>query len=391
MEILNPSAQFLRVYDKIFSEFILFDPDVKKNASLLYILLFRKAYKRGGSCRIPQVILAKYMGCCVRSIQNYLRLLTGLQYICVEHRDDGCNVYRLILSERAKRFIAQAEALGLDDGFDVQQGADFLPEDHAQNLRVGGENFAPSIKSNKSNKNSTLSPLSTQAARSCEAASPRKPFREFSGSPHPEKQGRGESFHPAGKQEHTAAVAADGDFERLWSVWPVKKDKVVSRRIFLSKARTRRIPALSVLLGIVERFKAVDRHWRNNCAPLLSTWLRGDRWQDEPLEAAPGSSFGVQTLPPAEIRPEHAEQIRRCVARLDTQQRDPQLDAARPLFEAFLSHFPDGQRKRGPAWGLWSLLFKQGNAPSASNLSEISTGEILTFLNHWKRSNYATA
>lgn len=154
---------------------------------------------------------------------------------------------------------------------------------------------------------------------------------------------------------------------------------------FSFKRRMRKIPALSVLLGIVERFKAVDRHWRNNCAPLLSTWLRGDRWQDEPLEAAPGSSTGVQTPPPAEIRPEHAEQIRRCVARLDEQQRDPQLDAARPLFEAFLTHFPDGQRKRGPAWGLWSLLFKQGNAPLASRLPLHVTVDVLGFLNGWKR------
>ena len=192
-------------------------------------------------------------------------------------------------------------------------------------------------------------------------------------------------------RNQTAAVAADDDFERLWAVWPVKKDKAVSRRIFLSKARMRRIPALSALLAIVERFKAVDKHWRNNCAPLLSTWLRGDRWQDEPLEAAPGSSSGVPTPPPAEIRPERAAQMQRCMARLDAQRRDPKVDAARPLFEAFLSHFSDGQRKRGPAWGLWSLLFKQGNAPLASNLSENSTGDILSFLNQWKRSNYATA
>lgn len=298
MEILNPCAQFLRVSDKFFPEFIFMDEEIGRGALLSYLFLFRCAGK-SGICQVSQRRIARFCRSSVRSVQHYLRVLIDLGYVSVAQQDEGCNVYRLALSERVKRFIAQWQEEG-DFCHDTEGSSG-----HAQNLRMAGENSAPYIKSYKSNNNTPLSPL---PAAPRETASSRKPFHAASGHAVPAGQRRGDSFSPAGKD--SAAVAAD-DFESLWAAWPVKKDKAVSRRIFFSKARLHRLPALSVLLKIVERFKAVDRHWRNNCAPLLSTWLRGDRWQDEPLldSAAPSPEPApALPLPPVPDRQETPEE-----------------------------------------------------------------------------------
>ena len=82
------------------------------------------------------------------------------------------------------------------------------------------------------------------------------------------------------------------------------------------------------------------------------------------------------------MTPEKTEQVQRCMDKLEERHRaDPALEAARPAFEAFVSRFADGQRKRGPAWGLWSLLHRQGKAPHADE-ADTALG-ILDFLRDW--------
>ena len=111
--------------------------------------------------------------------------------------------------------------------------------------------------------------------------------------------------------------------------------------------------------------------------PQLVNWLRGRRWLDEVPEAQ-ASPVGEQAT-----TPEKTEQVQRCMKRLEDQHRaDPALEAARPAFEAFLSRFADGQRKRGPAWGLWSLLHRQGKAPHAEQVE--TDMSILDFLTQWR-------
>lgn len=110
--------------------------------------------------------------------------------------------------------------------------------------------------------------------------------------------------------------------------------------------------------------------------PQLVNWLRGRRWLDD----APAGT------------PEKAQEVRCCIKRLEDQQRaDPALEAARPDFEAFLSRFDDGQRKRGPAWGLWSLLYRGGKAPTVEQTSDHADMGVLSFLQNWQRGVHAEA
>lgn len=152
------SSNFLRVADKFFSEFILYDHAVGTTTRLLYATLFR--YAKNGVCQLPQDILGRFCDCCPRSIQTHLRMLSALQYIRIEPRSNGRNAYRLLLSERARFFIAQA-ASDLINVHGNDQGEEFSPE-HAKNLRMGGENFSPSIR-NKKSINTPLSPPHSHA------------------------------------------------------------------------------------------------------------------------------------------------------------------------------------------------------------------------------------
>ena len=138
-ETLNPSAYFLRVSDKFFGQFICRDNAVSAGPVLLYLVLFRKAYK-GGLCRSSQFALARVCKCSVRSIQHYLRALAVLKYISIEQQEDGRNVYRLLLSRRVLFFIAQERSATDDSDDSGNDGAKFLWS-HAKNLRSGGEKF----------------------------------------------------------------------------------------------------------------------------------------------------------------------------------------------------------------------------------------------------------
>lgn len=174
-------------------------------------------------------------------------------------------------------------------------------------------------------------------------------------------------------------LSVNAAFEKLWATYPRKEAKELARSAWHRLWRRGVLPVLDILLAALDRFRSSTAWNREHgrFVPQLVNWLRGRRWLDEAPEA-PASPMGEQAT-----TPEQAQDIRRCMKRLEDQHRpDPSLEASRPAFEAFLSRFADGQSKRGPAWGLWSLLHRQGKAPSAV---EVDTAMgILDFLTQWR-------
>ena len=65
---------------------------------------------------------------------------------------------------------------------------------------------------------------------------------------------------------------------------------------------------------------------------------------------------------------------------------DPALLAIKPMFERLAEKFPDGQRMFGPAFGLWSLLHKRGQAPLPDEVRESDKG-IMAFLKGYQVGN----
>ncbi|MEG2140425.1 MAG: hypothetical protein RRY20_06535, partial [Bilophila sp.] len=144
-----------------------------------------------------------------------------------------------------------------------------------------------------------LSPSRQPTAHAAPALHPSSPCQSGF-SPDVEVAGRGDfsassrsavlSSPPERRTEQQTEPTAA--FNQLFAVWPVQKDRLVASRIFDSLQRRGKLPELATLLTSVEQMKALDKHWKNGCPPTLSTWLRGERWLDEPYqpELAPASS-----------------------------------------------------------------------------------------------------
>ena len=286
MKTLVPAA-FLRVREKFVPTFLFEDTELSRGAGYLYVYLFSRAYHHG-VCRVSQERLAHVGKCCVRSVQNYLRELVELQYLeILRDPDSGRSVYRLLRSPRVLDLIQAAEQAALEEAFFAPAGTQILPE--------GGANFAPAIKKKEEIYISPLSPLPEHPVRVSSNAAHRMPHPPVYGT-----QGRGESLscrsgkdrrglslrrsNDDAKERQTERTAAEADFERLFAAWPVKKDRRMAERIFHSLRRAGRLPVISTLLATVERFQREDKHWRNGCPPLLTSWLRGERWHDEPFQ-----------------------------------------------------------------------------------------------------------
>lgn len=370
METLIPSVYFLRVEEKFSGDFIHLDKAVRQGPTLLYLHLFRRGYKTG-VCRVPQIMLAALCKCSVRALQGYIRKLEALNYILAEPQPDGCHAYRLLLNERVRFFSDQAFP---DQYSGYDRGAESAPE-HAQNLRVGGEKSARPLKRVKELKALTpLSPLPLQRQRPRVNASTRGAFPGTSGDrPLPETGGRGESFSP--KKGRNAFLAANAAFERFLAAYPRKEAREAARGVWHQLRRRGELPSLDRLLAVLDQFRSsfswTKEHGR--FVPYAVNWLRSKRWLDfaeSDPQPAPSSSVPLRTLP--EALP------------------DPALEAVRPRFEQFLACFAV-REKRGPAWGLWAALFRQGKAPTAEDVKGRGMMGAFAFLQEWQRGTYATA
>lgn len=91
--------------------------------------------------------------------------------------------------------------------------------------------------------------------------------------------------------ERTPARDVRSAFETLWSVWPVRQDRARAWRVFASLARVGKLPPPASLLETVRLFRERDARWKRGYAPNLGNWLRGRRWEDEPVERGFRGSF----------------------------------------------------------------------------------------------------
>ena len=320
-----------RITGPILPSFVLREK-LSPGAKMLYALLCNHASDKD-HCWPSHKFLAQEMGYSVSSIKNWLGELTSARLLTIHRTAYRSSTY-VLLRPRAG----------------AASGISSVPARGQSNFGYPQANFG---YRNNSRKNlEKLPPLPPKNRATPSRATPARV-----------KRGGGDF------------LSANSIFERLWAVYPRKEAKELARSAWHRLWRHGEVPALDVLLGALDRFRA-SVSWNKEhgrFVPQLVNWLRGRRWLDEAPEA-PASPVGEQAT-----TPEKTEQVQRCMKRLEDQRRaDPALEAARPAFEAFLSRFADGQRKRGPAWGLWSLLHRQGKAPHAGE-ADTAMG-ILDFL-----------
>ena len=359
MKTLHPSAHFLRVADKFFGDFILRDPAVSTGQVLLYLLLFRSACQ-SGVCRSSQFSLARACKCSVRTIQHYLRGLAALQYIEITQQEDGRNVYRLLLSQRVQSFIDREDVAGMPDVSGPEPA-----QYGAKNFRIPGEEFSPIYKKEKKY---TIPPTPhSPEQRSARASSCTASKTSSHAVPAlPQQGGWGDSFQGKVRKGHSFQ-AANEQFERFYKAYPRKEAKEPARAAWHRLWRHGLLPALDVLMAALEKFRTSAMWLKENgrFVPYLFNWLKGQRWLDELSDA------GATVTPEEKTRQDQAQQT---LAHIEKQEQarqarhEDETARLRPEFEKFLSRFSDGSRKRGPAWGLWSVLHRRGKAPKASDV-----------------------
>ncbi len=88
-------------------------------------------------------------------------------------------------------------------------------------------------------------------------------------------------------------------FSAVWDLWPVKQDRQNALTIWKQLWFAKKLPAPEALFEKIHLLQTKDRWWLNGKAPLLSKWLKGERWNDEPVP--------VITAETASARPNSSE------------------------------------------------------------------------------------
>lgn len=333
-----------RITGPILPAFVLRE-NLSPGAKLLYSLLCGHASDKD-HCWPSHRLLAQELGYSVSSIKNWLGELVRARLLAIRRAAYRASTYVLLRPRSGAASTISTIPIRRQSNFDYPQSNFSYRKESKENLNI----YPP------------LPPTNCAT-----------PFRA---TPARVKRGGGDF------------LSANSIFERLWSVYPRKEAKELARSAWRRLWRRGLLPALDTLLAALDRFRASTTWNREHgrFVPQLANWLRGRRWLDD----AP-AALATPSAAPAGT-PEKAREVRRCLKRLeDLQRADPALEAARPDFEAFLSRFDDGQRKRGPAWGLWSLLYRGGKAPTVEQTLERADMGVLSFLQNWQRGVHAEA
>lgn len=391
METFFPVRYFLRVKDKYCPKFVGLDKEVPAGPSYVYTWIYQQcAEVQRDRCTVSQTMLAADCKCSIRSLQSHLRLLARLGYLAIE-RDEagGPNTYTLLLSSRVRFFARRA-------GMDVAGGTVSLASSlsaspctpapqgfasPAQNMREGGAKSASFLKRDQRDKRSPLSPHSSANGQGESTPLIRSSVTRSRVVP----QADGWGDFSCGKKSVQAINAA---FEQVYTAYPRKEAREAARSAWHQLWRNGSLPAPDRLLAALDAFRA-SPHWsreHGRFVPYLVNWLRGQRWLDE-APVVPVSDTASVSPGDDQIR----IRLDRLHERLKEGRPNPALESVRPAFEAFLSRFSDGEEMRGPAWGLWSLLHRKGNAPTASHAAGRDGMGVLAFLRQWQWGDHVAA
>ena len=87
------------------------------------------------------------------------------------------------------------------------------------------------------------------------------------------------------EQKHVQRAAAR--FADFWSAYPVKKGKAAAERAWRAKGCDAHADRI---IAHVRRMQADDDDWRRGYVPHGSTYVTGERWQDEPKRGPPAQA-----------------------------------------------------------------------------------------------------
>ena len=334
METIAPRGRFT---GPILPRFIL-EMEITVDAKMLYALLCDFAGDKD-HCWPSQTRLAGMLSCSVSSVKKYLRELEARDLISIRRGSFHASTYFILRPKNAALFsrpqepkIAYPQA---NSGYD--------------------KNF-------KKKDNYPPTPTPQNAKEPPSISGPRC--------------GRGDFF------------PANSAFESFWAAYPKKEAKELARSVWHRLWR-QGVISVAALTEALRRFRETDSWNREGgrYVPQLVNWLRGRRWLDE----APENSG--ESCPAEKDKHEEARRLNELFAEQEKRRNvryQAETAQLRPVFEAFLARFVDGETMRGPAWGLWAMLRRKGIAPSAADVPNTDIASSpLEFLKQWRCATHA--
>ena len=313
-------------------------------------------------CVVYQQTLAGHLSCSVNSIKKYLSELVEEKLIHIETTQHRHSIFYLLRP----------------DGDDTPDGGRNNPNARTKSFNDVTFNDCPSeIDTQLSNFDSQPSKFD---GKSSKIGYSNKINIKNTNPPLPPENGAGDSSF-SGKAisgVRWVFLVANKAFEMLWAIYPRREGKELARAIWHKLWKKGSLPALDVLLAIINRLRS-SANWlkeHGRYVPMLSNWLKGQRWLDEqPAEELPSTEDKAWQ-----------ERSNRILIELEQRKKTEaeKSDALRPLFEAFFARFSD-HSGRGPVWGLWVHMHSKGLAPLASDVPHDNTLPPLQFLQKRQR------
>lgn len=122
-----------------------------------------------------------------------------------------------------------------------------------------------------------------------------------------------------------------------------------ARRVFLRLRRTNALPEVNALIRTVATFQERDSRWMRGKVKLLSNWLRGHCWNDQPYAepycpAGRGTASAGLPLPSPEITPEliqRVQEVKEACSRQEQPSPLPEPDALATLLSLWPERHED--------------------------------------------------
>ena len=74
-------------------------------------------------------------------------------------------------------------------------------------------------------------------------------------------------------------------FKYVWNIWPIQQAEEDAWKEYCIQAHRKVLPDSYVLADIIDNLKQHDARWQEGFIPLMSSWLKGQRWKDKPVAA----------------------------------------------------------------------------------------------------------
>lgn len=331
------------IHGPILPQFIM-EKNISLGAKVMYALLCDYAGKND-HCWPSQETLSRRLSCSITSVKKYLGELVNEKLVAVKKENYRSCVYYLLKPE-----------------------CHVLPNTSGQTTR-------------NEPKSDHIQPKSVYMKPECGYLNTlNKQIKNT--PPNPPRQNIGKDL-PQTRPYDNSAPAARGvgasisDFEEAWKAYPKKEAIGFARRIWVKLHKNKKLPPLGKIIFAIRSF-ADSPGWQREegrYIPQFGKWLLDERWLDGFLENCPERD--------AEAARKN-EALRAFLAKRElerTREQEEETRQRRPIFDAFLSRFSNSERMRGPAWGLWNLLYSKNKAPRAEDVSPENTLDVMNYLN----------